>query len=118
MTDKSWKRAEREVARRLGGRRIPVSGRQRGDAPDIEHLTLSIEVKHRESLPAWLLDAMDQARASCRDEQLAIAVLHQRGMRYEQSLVVIDLSSLARLLAGRTVIGTGDVVAGHIKGNG
>jgi hypothetical protein len=38
----------------LGGQRMPVTGRQRGDTLDsIEHEALSIEVKSRKALPAW-----------------------------------------------------------------
>ena len=51
---KDWKQAERRIAKLLGGRRIPITGRQRGDVPDIEHDALSIEVKSRKALPAWL----------------------------------------------------------------
>ena len=60
----AWKRTERRVASMLGGQRIPVSGRQRGDQPDIRHDTLSVEVKLRASLPGWLTDAMNQATAA------------------------------------------------------
>jgi hypothetical protein len=49
---KSWKVCERRIAVELGGCRVPVSGRARGDNPDIEHPTLSIEVKSRKRLPA------------------------------------------------------------------
>ena len=55
---KDWKQPERRIAGLLGGQRIPVSGRQRGTTPDIEHATLSIEVKSRKALRAWLLDAL------------------------------------------------------------
>ena len=38
----------------LGGQRMPVTGRQRGDTLDnIEHEALSIEVNSRKALPAW-----------------------------------------------------------------
>jgi hypothetical protein len=99
MTDKTWKQAEREVARILEGRRVPVSGRQRGDAPDVSHSELSIDVKHRKTLPSWLLDAMDQANASSRGTQLPIAVLHQRGSQYEHCLVVVELGPFSRFIS-------------------
>jgi len=44
---RDWKQAERRIAAILGGRRIPVSGRGRGDNPDIERPSLSVEVKAR-----------------------------------------------------------------------
>jgi hypothetical protein len=55
----TWKHAERQIARRLGGRRVPVSGR--AGQPDIAHSWLSIEVKHRRRLPQWLTKALLQA---------------------------------------------------------
>ncbi len=83
---KDWKTAERRIAEELGGRRVPVSGRQRGDAPDIDHPTLSIEVKSRKRLPAWIKDAMEQAEASAEQSQLPVAVLHEDGSRYKDAL--------------------------------
>jgi hypothetical protein len=94
MTEKGWKRAERRIAELLGGRRIPVSGRQRGTVPDIEHESLSIEVKTRKSIPAWIEDALEQAEASLRDAQVPVAVLHQCGQRYRDALLVMRLGDL------------------------
>ncbi len=37
MPDTRWKATERRVATVLGGKRVPVSGRGRGDAPDVGH---------------------------------------------------------------------------------
>jgi hypothetical protein len=92
----NWKAAERESARRMGGQRVPVSGRQRGSAPD--HTTESglwaIEMKAWKNFPAWLLDAMDQAVKS--HEQGAglwpTVVLHPKGQRYDNDLIVIRRS--------------------------
>lgn len=88
----NWKRTEREVARLLGGRRVPITGRARGDAPDVAHPWLSIEVKERSSLPRWLLTALRQARAAARDGQLPVVVLHQTGQRHNDDLVVLRLA--------------------------
>lgn len=93
----SWKRTEREVARRLGGRRVPVSGRQRGDVPDVEHPLWSVEVKHWAQLPARVLDAMSQAIAASRGDQVPIAVLHQAGEEHGSDLVVIRLDDFVEL---------------------
>jgi len=92
--DKTWKRIEREVAKHLGGVRVPVSGRQRGDSPDVLHPVFSVEVKHREYLPAWLFDAMHQAEASTRGEQVPLVILHQKGMSVPMSFAVIRFSDL------------------------
>ena len=76
----------------LGGVRVPVSGRIRGDNPDIEHEWLSLEVKHRKSLPNWLHDAMDQAKKSKKShQQLPMVVLHQKNQRFDDSFCVISL---------------------------
>jgi len=88
----AWKNTEREIARLLGGHRVPVTGRQRGDVPDIAHEWLSIEVKHRRIVPAWLLDAMAQAEASKNGQQLPVVILHPHGKRHADNLVIIRLS--------------------------
>lgn len=94
----SWKQAERQVAKRLGGRRVPVTGRARGDAPDIEHPLLSVEVKLRRRLPEWLQQAMQQAEAAARDGKLPVAVLHQAGARYDDALCLLKLRDLIGVL--------------------
>lgn len=80
MSDKRWKATERCIATLLGGRGVPVSGRWRGDVPDIAHPWLSLEVKDGVTLPLWLLDALDQAEASGTVAQLRVAVLHRAGI--------------------------------------
>jgi len=91
MSERAWKRTEREIAGILGGKRVPVSGRARGDAPDIRHPWLSIEVKSRKTLPAWIKDAVSQARAAATEHQLPVAILHQEGGRHGLDLVVMRL---------------------------
>ena len=88
----TWKHVERQIAAILGGERVPVTGRQRGSAPDIEHPWLSLEVKHRKALPAWMLDAMNQADASNDGTQLSAAVFHMKQMKYQDSVVMVRLT--------------------------
>ena len=87
MSRETWKATERAIAGRLGGQRVPVSGRAQGDAPDIGHPRLSLEVKHRESLPAWLREAMAEVAACASREQIPVAIL-----------CVLRLEDLAALL--------------------
>jgi len=87
--DKAWKATERAIATRLGGERVPVSGR--GDGPDVAHDWLSVEVKHRKTLPLWLKGAMAQAVAAARGDQLPVAVLHEAGAKHENDLVLLRL---------------------------
>jgi hypothetical protein len=100
MDHSSWKRAELEIARRVGGKRVPVSGRARGDAPDVQHPRLAIEVKHRKKLPEWLLDALDQVEKSAVLDQIPVVVLHEARQRYDRSLVLLRLEKLMELLSG------------------
>ena len=61
------KASERFIAAALGGTRVPVTGRQRGSAPDIEHPLYAIECKRRSTtyaFPQWLVTAFKQADAS------------------------------------------------------
>ncbi len=94
----TWKNVERQIAKRLGGERVPVTGRQRGSAPDIEHDWLS----HRKTLPAWLADAMSQAVASQRGEQLPMVVLHEKQMNYDDSYCVIRLRDFIEWFGGES----------------
>jgi hypothetical protein len=95
---RDWKQAERRIATILGGRRIPVSGRGRGGNPDIEHPTLSVEVKARATFPAWLEDALRQAELSATDGKTPAVVLHGDRKPYWEALVVCRLSEFAELV--------------------
>jgi hypothetical protein len=95
---KDWKACERRIAELFGGRRVLVSGRARGDAPDVAHQRLSIEVKSRKTLPAWLLDALAQAHAASGDERLPVAILPQDHKPYRDDLVVVGLADFVRML--------------------
>jgi hypothetical protein len=94
MTEKFWKYTERRIAALLGGTRVPVSGRQRGDAPDVDHPTLSVEVKSRKTIPRWITTALSQAEASAQEGQVPVAILHARGQRFDDALVLVRLKHL------------------------
>ena len=97
---KDWKACERRIAELLGGKRVPVTGRQRGDVPDIEHDALSIEVKSRKALPAWLLGALNQAQAASKNGKVPVVVLHQDRAPYAESLIMLRLEDFAGYLKG------------------
>lgn len=92
MVDKAWKRAERRIAEYIGGERVPITGRQRGSAPDIEHAWLSVECKYRAKLPEWLHDAMRQADASRKQRQMPIVFLLEKGAKVGDAYAVVRLS--------------------------
>jgi hypothetical protein len=92
VTDKTWKAIERRIARYIHGERVPVTGRQRGSAPDIKHAWLAPEVKHRKKLPDWIHDAMSQAKASVRGHQMPAVFLHEKGAQVGDCYVIVMLS--------------------------
>lgn len=88
---RSWKAAERVVAKRLGGTRVPITGRSRGSAPDVEHPDLGVEIKTRKALPGWMEEAMQQAEA-CANGRLPVAIVHEDYRGFGRSIVMIRLA--------------------------
>ncbi len=93
MTNKTWKAHERAVAKRVGGRRIGPTGRQ---GPDVVSAWLSIECKSRKALPAWLVNALQQARSGASETHLPLVILHQVGARHDDDLCVLSLADFTR----------------------
>jgi len=63
----TWKNWERKWAEFLGGdkvnaKRIPVTGRQSGDVPDVETIKFAVEVKAGKVVSSRTLKAIEQAR--------------------------------------------------------
>lgn len=88
MSNKPWKRTERVLAKRLGATRVGCTGYR---TADVINGWLAVEVKHRKQLPSWLKEALGQMVRTAKDEQLAIVVLHETGMRHDDDLVVLRL---------------------------
>lgn len=89
----AWKHTERSVARLVDGKR---NGNTGSNSADVETATLAVEVKHRASLPAWLLDAVQQAQRNA-DGKTPIVVLHRAGQRHTGDLVVATMSDFLAL---------------------
>jgi len=85
VTDTSWKRAERTVARDFGLRRIGTTGR---DTPDAAGGVWCIEVKWRTKLPQWLWSALDSIRAKAHTNQAPLVVLCERNRK--RRMVLMD----------------------------
>ena len=81
MRRASWKASERRMAEALGGKRVPITGRSRGDAPDIEHPQFAIEHKAGAVLSTRLQTALVQARAAAAGtgKTPLVTVEHFRG---------------------------------------
>lgn len=97
MTDATWKNCERKIADLLGGKRVGPTGTPQ---PDVVSKFLVAEVKHRASLPRWLFDAVAQAREQRDIQRMPIVVLHQKGQRYDHSLVVVRLDDFVQHVRG------------------
>jgi hypothetical protein len=87
---KTWKNVERAIAEKLGGQRM--SNHALGlRTPDVESPWLSVEVKHRKALPLWIKEAMTQAETNGDEAKLPLVVLHEKGRRHDNDLVVLRL---------------------------
>ena len=87
----NWKNFERRVAAKLGGKRIPITGRK---GLDIAHPTLVIECKYRNQLPAWLFkNAWRQA-----NEGTGIPVIAVGEYNSSDIFTIISIDTLVMLM--------------------
>ena len=85
----AWKDHERRTARRLSGARNGNTGKP---TADVSAGPWAVECKSRKDLPAWLLDAMTQAKRNALAGQTGIVVLHQVGQRSDKDIVCMSLA--------------------------
>lgn len=83
---RAFKGTERAVAKLLGGKRLGQFG-----GVDVKSRFVSAEVKHRQALPAWLVDAMAQAVRHAEDGQLPVVILHEHGQRHSENMVIMRM---------------------------
>lgn len=96
MNRRSWKRIESQWAEVLGGERIPVTGRQRGDAPDVEHPIYAIEVKAGRVMSPRLREGWAQAKAAAvTSGKLPLLCVTQsiEGKRDNERFIICDLET-------------------------
>lgn len=98
-TRRRWKALELALAKRLGGERVPVTGRVRGWAPDVRHRWLAIEVKSRKSALVLIADMLDQAvkaagwyRKRGEGDRLPVGIYHVSGTRLDNAYVFMRLA--------------------------
>ena len=101
----TWKNHERRTARRLSGVRSPNTGKQ---TADVTAGAWAVECKSRKDLPAWLLDAMTQAKRNAGDGQTGIVVLHQVGQRSDKDIVCMTLADFTAWAGGINAEPTGE----------
>jgi hypothetical protein len=89
MSDQSWKAYERRLAADVGGRRIPVTGLDRGDR-DVEGGLFFYQAKLRRSLPRWIFDWISGICATAAtQDRIGVLVLRVPKMRDDDALVVL-----------------------------
>lgn len=95
--NEAWKSAERVICRYLGCERQRQDGTSSADCycPDGK---ISVQVKHRENLPQWLLDMVVQTLGQAHSSQFPLLVLHPKGESHENSLVILRLKEARELL--------------------
>lgn len=85
-----WKRAEREIAKRLGGTRIPLLGRK---GSDLDVPFLFVEVKSRKSIGEYLWEEFFsqilEGKEIAGDERVPAIAIHRPGMKYDDALICI-----------------------------
>jgi hypothetical protein len=106
--DRSWKRAERRIAARLDGRRIPVTGER--DGADVVTATLCVQVKHGRRRPAFLRAWLDGiVGTAIRAERIGVIVWQARGERTDEAIVLVRLRDFEALCDRRPMV-AGDEV--------
>ena len=90
MPDKSWKAFERRLAKRVGGKRIPVTGER--DGADVIAPPFCYQAKLRRGQPsylrAWLKGIV---AAGERSGTTGVVVWKQPGARDDDAVVVLRL---------------------------
>ena len=94
LMDKNWKRFERRVAHRAGGRRISVADRETD--LDVEHPYLGIECKYREKLSQYLKDWYKQAEDGSKDAQVPVVAIGEKNS--SRIYALLDFDDLIMLL--------------------
>jgi len=95
MTNPAWKKFEQKVAKKLGGRRIPVSGTG-SIKGDVITDALLIDCKHGKQIPKTLVSWFEKVKEEAKLEgKIPALVLKPKGKHYE--LIVIRLDDFEKI---------------------
>ena len=96
MADKSWKAFERRLAKRLGGKRIPVTGER--DGADVIAGPFCYQAKLRRGVPSYLRSWLRGiVSASERKGSIGIVVWKAPNGRDDDAVVLLRLKDWADL---------------------
>ena len=89
--DKSWKAFERRLARRVGGKRIPVTGER--DGADIDAGPFVYQAKLRRGVPSYLRGWLRGiVKAGARKDSIGVVIWKQPNARDDDAVVVLRLA--------------------------
>ena len=90
MADFAWKAFERRLAKRVGGKRIPVTG-ERGGA-DVDAGPFVYQAKLRRGVPSYLREWLRGiVEAGSRKGSIGVVIWKQPRSRDDESLVILRL---------------------------
>ena len=97
MSNPSWKKLEQKIAKKLGGKRIPVSGVSRDFKGDVLTDKLLIDCKYGKQIPKKLIDWWKKVKEEAKKmERMPALVLKKKGLRGE--LIILDVDDFRRLV--------------------
>jgi len=89
VPEKSWKVAERRMARDVGVERIPVTGERCG--ADFEDAIACYQLKTRSAIPGWLWTWLSGIQGTAtRKGKAGCLVLKHPGQRDSEAIVVLS----------------------------
>lgn len=92
-----WKRFETRVAKKLGGERVPVTGKGRADR-DVEAGGFYYQTKYREAIPAWLFEWLAGIVGTAEAVgKTGVLVLSRPGADTDNALVMVRFSDWVAL---------------------
>ena len=127
MADKSWKAFERRIAKKLGGKRIPVTGER--DGADVVAGPFVYQAKLRKGVPSYLRDWLRGIVSSGeRSGATGVVIWKAPNARDDEAVVVLRLKDWQdwhgcetlpiEKPAGSEPDGPSDYVHGEQPGNG
>lgn len=59
---------------------------------------ICVEYKHRQQLPQWLKKAMKQAEADAEQDEIPVAILHEKGSWHDKDIVMVRFNQFEKML--------------------
>lgn len=96
MSDPGWKKFERRIAAKLGGRRVRAGELEK---EDIEHEILSVEAKLFKHVPVCMEKPMEQAERNAPKGKIPVVCMKRNGRLDDNALIFLRFKDFKRLMA-------------------